>query len=74
MARRGLWNTEPKGRGSKKVSDATVEHTDIQRQGSGKLTLNYETAKKPVPRLWEDYRSMPVSHTLAPETLDVQRG
>lgn len=69
----GLWNTEPKRRGSRKVSDATSEDTDIQRQGSGKLTLSYETAKKAVPRLWEDYRSVPVSHTLAPKILDVQR-
>lgn len=51
MALRGLWNTEPKRRGSKKVSDATVEDTDIQGQGSGKLILSYETAEKAVPRL-----------------------
>lgn len=39
MALRGLWNIEHKRRGSKKVSDATVQNTDIQGQGSGKLTL-----------------------------------
>lgn len=66
MALGGLWNTKHKRRGSKKVSDATVENTDIPGQGSGKLILR---VRKLPRRLCPDSgRTTAVPECLCPYT------